>query len=448
MKRGIQLLDLHPSAKDSFDKKASSLVKELVYLDNNSKVSDSHAFNPDISTVEIRREDVIGEIKQTQQITDYEGNVLGIIFNDKNGRRVGIVKENYINLTKLTEQIYKVKGINVVSYKYIFETIIDWIISAYAEINIGTMTDYLISEGNKIITDNEIWIPINELYIQSEITIGRVQIRTITKQMIDEYLERLQISDEMFLKKIRRLQGLAAGVIKVKAEAQRANEIAFEEVGLAISIIRIFSNCNLSPKLMSYCDFFNNANIKTRVDLRVADEKIIGYSTSVERKQDPRMCLDNRAIAGIMEIGLADICAIISKEDKTDYEEAVLNSLLLYSKSSLMAEPSDKLVYMLSALESFLLRNGVEGIIESISNRLAFSIGNDLDERKKIVKNVKDTYSIRSKFIHHGQSISDLEVLRDFMRHIWIFFTTLPKLRDTYSSREDFINDLEERKLS
>src|ERR1035441_3529101 len=43
---------------------------------------------------------------------------------------------------------------------------------------------------------------------------------------------------------------------------------------------------------------------------------------------------------------------------------------------------------------------------------------------KKIVKNVDQTYRIRSEFIHHGDSPADLETVAEFFRNAWACFFT------------------------
>lgn len=94
--------------------------------------------------------------------------------------------------------------------------------------------------------------------------------------------------------------------------------------------------------------------------------------------------------------------------------------MFLYSRNSLAREVADKLVYILVSLESILLKDSNEPIMQNIGDRMAFLIGKP-EERLEIVKNVKDVYGLRSSFIHHGKDISfeNIESMKIFMRNSW-----------------------------
>lgn len=75
----------------------------------------------------------------------------------------------------------------------------------------------------------------------------------------------------------------------------------------------------------------------------------------------------------------------------------------------------------LTVLESLLLKDGNEPIQKSLGERMAVLVGRTVDERLAVIKNVTDTYRLRSQFIHHGQSIGidDMQTLQTFMVNTW-----------------------------
>jgi hypothetical protein len=95
-----------------------------------------------------------------------------------------------------------------------------------------------------------------------------------------------------------------------------------------------------------------------------------------------------------------------------------------------------------------LLRNSNEPIGQNIGERMAFLIGNSLETRKAIVANVDEVYRLRSSFIHHGNSISDLEVLSTFMLNAWTCFVNLLGNANHFQTKDALISALEDRKLS
>jgi Apea-like HEPN len=121
---------------------------------------------------------------------------------------------------------------------------------------------------------------------------------------------------------------------------------------------------------------------------------------------------------------------------------------LIYSRNSITTDPASKLVFILAALESILLKDSSEPIQGNLAERMAFIVGPSLAKRKEIVNIVKKTYGMRSKFIHHGETIDDLTVLDEFLGYAWLTFATLLEQRNQFGTRLDLITKLDEMKLS
>ena len=111
------------------------------------------------------------------------------------------------------------------------------------------------------------------------------------------------------------------------------------------------------------------------------------------------------------------------------------------------SEPLEKLVYTLSALETALLKNENEPIQQNLADRIALFIGDGLEHRKKIVGSVKTVYGIRSKYLHHGNSSSELDELSEFFRYVWVFFVLLLGCTRKYQSKAEFIEAIDDMKL-
>jgi hypothetical protein len=95
-----------------------------------------------------------------------------------------------------------------------------------------------------------------------------------------------------------------------------------------------------------------------------------------------------------------------------------------------------------------LLRNDNEPLGKNIGERLAFLMGNSLETRKEVLANAVEVYRLRSKFIHHGQSIKDVEVLQTFMLNAWTGFTVLLANINRLQSKDQLIDELEDRKMA
>lgn len=188
-------------------------------------------------------------------------------------------------------------------------------------------------------------------------------------------------------------------------------------------------------------------NSETETYLITHGNKIYNISERVVDKASRAWFINNDFIS-IIKHSLEVIDNLLQQDIKNEFQEKVLDSLLLYSKSSLAKDPSDRLVYILVALESILLKNENEPIMQNVRERIAFFMGTSLLERKSIISRFNKAYSLRSKFIHHGHCIDDLKVLEEIMIDACMFFQQLVLTVNNFTTKEQFINKIEEIKLS
>ena len=138
----------------------------------------------------------------------------------------------------------------------------------------------------------------------------------------------------------------------------------------------------------------------------------------------------------------------LAADTSTEYCCALCDALILYSRQTIAVEVSDKLVFALSALESMLLRDSNEPIQKNLGERMAFLIGQTAEERKSIVKNIDETYRIRSAFVHHGQTARHVETVNRFLVNAWTTFSRLMDLSIKYKTKAALIGALEDLKMS
>lgn len=147
-------------------------------------------------------------------------------------------------------------------------------------------------------------------------------------------------------------------------------------------------------------------------------------------------------------MGLQELCDICSSEVLSDFQEKLIASLLIYNRGNVTRNAVEKLVYVLVALETMLLRDQREPIQANVGERLAFIVGKDAAERQKVAALTKSCYNTRSRFIHHGQSLESLSQIEDFLRYSWVFFTRLIRKHLQYASKTALLDDLERRKFT
>jgi len=79
---------------------------------------------------------------------------------------------------------------------------------------------------------------------------------------------------------------------------------------------------------------------------------------------------------------------------------------------------------------------------QNFGERIAFTIGGNIGERRRIIKVTKDAYNLRSRFMHHGADIDDLKVVEEFMLYANVFFEKVLQAINLFTSRVHFIDTL------
>jgi hypothetical protein len=233
--------------------------------------------------------------------------------------------------------------------------------------------------------------------------------------------------------------------VKVRAEAKAASAQALDSVLRATALLRFLSIANWTSKVRSFALPFGMENSAAWHCFNLDNGVVTGLS-SISIFEGPYEWVIDEARAELP--GLLECLSDLASSQSTDFRKTLLDAMLIYSRNSTTVDPANKLVFILVALESMLLKDAGEPIQGNLGERMAFLIGRSLDSRKSIVSLVKKTYAMRSKFIHHGQGIDDLEVFDAFLFNAWSCFGRLLELRDQFNTRLELIGRLDEMKLS
>jgi hypothetical protein len=365
-----------------------------------------------------------------------------------------ILKEKDNSIALFVQSIHKNKSVNEVSTKKTIKSIfISWIKNQIANSNSENFVEYLISELDRIVDVYEVWMPIYNLHIENSFSVGKIHFRPITKEFIDKLILPRKILgnkvDEYEINLRKELQGFTASVLTIKSEPDRAHELLLKMTQESLSILRIFSLAAMNPKYT--CNFYIKGCEKKQSAtwITLKQGEIHGMTKSfLSQHQSTAEFLDQDKLNQYLRCGLAIINNILIKDKKTSFEAKVIDSLIIYSRCTTTDDLSDKLIYILASFESIFLKDSSEPIQQNLGERMAFLIGNTAEERKNIIKNLKTVYGLRSRFVHHGTSISDYQSLGNFMFNTWVAITQIIGQTISKQTKQEFIEYLDDQKLS
>lgn len=239
----------------------------------------------------------------------------------------------------------------------------------------------------------------------------------------------------------KRVQGLAAGVVTVRAEQQRAYEIGLERTEEAVALLRVLGPWNVQPDVVSYCTVLGKEPAESTFQFILQDRALANSHESTPL--DERDCLLDAGVLTRLRPFLDIVDRLLTSPTRTQFQQKLFDALLLYSRSSLARNRTDKLIYMLAPLESLLLRNDNEPIGDRVGRRMAFFLEQTAEGRAALITNVGVVYRARSAFLHHGATVDDFEALKTFMAHTWLFFLRALQNADQFQRLDDLLDAID-----
>lgn len=449
------MFQINQGARDNFNQKALAILmslKELPSLMSTpSRVpADAHV------TATITDADIIGDI--TQFATDAKGQICERTFFH-NGSRVGLTLGDYAYFRSAAENIQRLNGIrDQVSQKFVEDTLFLWIKEAYQRGSVEIQfIDFLQSCASETVKKIRIYVPMAYTTVEFPFEFGNVQIENISKSLVDEHLppldsfpDDIRQHAQQYAEKFRKdFQGYAAIRLDLECEPHYATQLGLERARAVVDLLGIYSGKVLIPDArcssrLKGAEFIERSNVimisetsRFRVAQAVVDTRSIEtWTISQDELSHYRKC------------GFEELSDLIKSGGQTDFEKSVLNLAFLYSKSAFTSEPMAKLVYVLSALESILLKNQSEPIQQNLGERLAIFSVAELAKRKNILKNVRTVYELRSRYLHHGHTSSELEEIQTFLTTVWVFFAKILYSRRSFKSKDEFLTSIDDEKFS
>jgi hypothetical protein len=353
---------------------------------------------------------------------------------------VGFNEENFARFQKWINGIYRNKSINsIVDRKFIYTLGFDWIMEVYTNKQAKSdFTSHFIDEITKAVKKYRIHYPILHLDIGKSFDVGVVKIDFFTEQFFDELSTKYAKDNpeeenaiEIFRKKH---QGKVTASCIVVAELNKAKKIALEKCSLAVDLLKIFSNTLDDPNHVLSLDIDVNANsnaINEIFMLKPDEENEFSYSTYNSANHHRLMEAEMERMKVRQFNAFHQFLLRIEQEQK-ELDLLVINSIKRLSKAFSNTNLHERIVDIFTVLESLLLPNEQANILDSLSKYLPKIVTKASDDRKKIIKCVKDMYAVRSSLVHHGKEKGfDINNLR----HLQIITVILLHNLTVYSSQ-------------
>ncbi len=372
----------------------------------------------------------------------------------------GFINESYQMFCSIAQKIYRNKGISkLISFEYLKEKLFTWIQNAFVQDEKVDFYDNLSEVCFVDVVEREIIIPVPFTLAEKEFCFGGMVFKPLTEQMIDDWFEQansnkkesieLQQFEIMKMKVKQEIQGYIAGIFVCTAEPLRAKELAYEKLSKNLSFLRLLSHANFHYKAICPAHEYGKSFIINATYLSIKRTNFEMDYVMETLDKTILWNIETKIIDYVLSGPFQKANELLLIETPNDFQDKLLNAVIIYSKHTISHEIYDKILYILVAIETMLLKTDTEPIQQNIGQRLAYLIGSGLEERKCIIKTIKDIYSIRSKYIHHGIiDFKDDELMKKFMLYVWQAFSKMIEFINTFETREKFIEYLDNLLLS
>lgn len=409
-------------------------------------------------------------ISQNVSISNKIGKMRTFIKGSK-GKTFTLLDNIANEYDKLVKKILSEKNwINKFSEKYIekrLDSIIVEVISSsqkdkVAKILLKDLIDELVNYNRKL----TVIIPISGLSIElNRVKIGKVDLFTMTKEISDELLEKIediilhtQATDnfKQKLKKnaeesIKNMHGNVCTEFCVTAEPIRARERAEEETRRVIDIIRYFIPILYRDKLRVNVSLIGEMIpiIIRFMPIISSDSKFFQLAYQKVGSLNP-FELNDRNIKKMEKMGAFELSDILAKPKNklSNFEETLLRSLHWFSSSQAQFEIENKFLNLIVCLETLLTPRDRDPIANYVAEGVAILLTKGYKNRKELKSRVKKMYKLRSAISHGGKKEifeSDIKELQNIAR---LLIKIMIKRRNEFISQKDILDWIEEQKLA
>jgi hypothetical protein len=450
------MLDIHPSAVQNFNDKASALVGLLKIRLEPFPSQESSQLNPTGIPIgaHITEAEIIGDV--IYSTTDYHGRPIERMFPFQ-GRQVGLQQPDYAQLIELAKAIQRLPGVREqLSLRFIEETLFQWVQAKFLGASSTDFISQLSAEAESSVSQVTVYVPIANTIVRESFRFGGADFVNLSSQIVDEMLTNV---DEMPLKhqaKVRELvegfrrehQGRAAVLLRLKCEKHHAFDCATDIADRLTGLLSIYSGCVHITDIKCTSRIKGSEHIERAIALiQKGDQKWELRQENRDTASSRPLVIDSTWLVNARSVGLDTLSALYLKTKPNEFEQVVLNMASLYARAAFTKNPLEKLVYCLSAIESTLLKTGSEPIQQNIGERMAMFTRSKMEERKEVVRNLKAVYSLRSRYLHHGHSGAELEELEEFYMNTWILFVQLLSNVDRFKTKEELLTFVDDMKF-
>lgn len=357
-----------------------------------------------------------------------------------------IPESNYPHYLKFVKQIYSDKKINnLISFSFLEKIIFKYIIDTRRTNRASKeFCNYLIDEINNSVKEFEVHFKVLYLDIESNFKLGNVNFEFVNENYFQGIRKNEYYED---------FRGNVFVSTTVKAEKQKAQEIAFKKCSLAVDSLKLFFDIVVFPEDRLSFDIDSRTKESEENEV-IFFENCDRSRVSINNYRIPtHQNINSQQLNIFEERGISKynyfLKQIDEKENLNELELTIVNSIQLFAKALYQNNLNQRVVELFTQLESLVLSNSNGSIITSLTKYISKLVTKNIEERKFIISLLKEMYGIRSAYVHHAKEREiNIENLAKFQYYIHNLITELIELSASHSTKDTILKQIDDAILA
>ncbi|WP_191556460.1 HEPN domain-containing protein [Metabacillus idriensis] len=166
------------------------------------------------------------------------------------------------------------------------------------------------------------------------------------------------------------------------------------------------------------------------------------YNWRLKEANDEMLIVDDMFLDDANSTGFEVFSVLLMKylnHQLNQMETQIIRAIVWFGESKIDHDDSARFLKLTLVLECLLNLSKNEPVTVSLSDRVAFLLGNSLETRLSLYERVQSLYSIRSEIVHNGSSDVDQEslfYLEHIVSELIILFLTNPEYSSIKTKKE------------
>ncbi len=398
---------LHEKAAEAFNVRAVEISTAVsgsnpVSREQRAPLVGSAAHRP--IAAELTSRDIISALRYTTRSDPVSGELVGVDFFAANGvirvegpiaRKISALSRDVVARSELRD---------VCDAEFVQGALLDWLVGEDRDRQ-GSWSDALLAKVAASVASMTFRVPLAGVDIEAPFEIGPYRLNFFTSADIERMLLHApeEVRERAKQKYQRTFQGRVCVEGDVTAVYSRATTAALNAAEDVVRALRFVHAAAFDIGVRCGLGVYGRV-VQSGYEVAFVTDKGYRRASGSDWPHDGgELFIPQREIPLFLQGGLAAVMAYLAASSHSALQDEAWSALNIFCRGVELGPWRDRLINSLVSAETLMLANETEPVQRSLGQRMATLLGGSLEQKKKLVDDLKFAYAARSGFMHHGE---------------------------------------------